>query len=236
MKAKGEITNDISADGISNHASSGDSDQNTSGTREEIDTQLTQPRSRRVRDMEVSSFTYFARDGDEIKIGTSFKPEKRIRGLAREVGRPLETLAIVPLEVADEGKTHLRFAHLRVHGEWFRAEADLLQFIEEVKSAPVPAPAVQPIQRPAFHPTYDFSRPKIRLNPTKTISKLLKMRSAIGARTPAGHRISNIDEIRQHLARTTTPDQAAHLEASLARQLRDLEQTRQSSALSRGRS
>ncbi|MET4197320.1 hypothetical protein ABIA95_000138 [Bradyrhizobium sp. LA8.1] len=192
---------------------------NESSTGATVGTELTQPRSRRVRDMEVSSSTYFVRDGDEIKIGTSFKPEKRIRGLEREIGRPLETLAIVPLEVADEGKTHQRFAHLRVHGEWFRAEADLLQFIEEVKAAPVPAP-----------PTYDFSRPKVRLNPAKTISKMLKMRSAIGAHTASGHHISNVDEIRQNRARAEAAGdlvRLAYLDASLERQLQGLARTRQ---------
>lgn len=75
---------------------------------------------------------------------------------------------------------------------------------------------------------FNFTRSKAKFNPAKTISKLLKMRSVIGANTPAGHRISNIDEIRQHLAKETLPEQLRHLEASLARQLRGLEATRQS--------
>ena len=74
---------------------------------------------------------------------------------------------------------------------------------------------------------YDFTRCKAKLNPAKSISKMLQMRSAIGADTQAGHRISNIDEIRQNKAKSSDPVQIAHLDASLARQVRDLEATRQ---------
>lgn len=74
---------------------------------------------------------------------------------------------------------------------------------------------------------FDFTRSKAKLNPGKTISKLLKMRSAIGADTPAGHRISNIDEVRQNKAKAEgDPVRLAYLEASLVRQLADLEATR----------
>lgn len=77
---------------------------------------------------------------------------------------------------------------------------------------------------------YDFTRSRAKLNPAKTISKLLKMRSAIGADTPAGHRISNIDEIRQNKEEAKgDPVRLAHLDASLSRQLRDLEATRRQS-------
>jgi hypothetical protein len=79
----------------------------------------------------------------------------------------------------------------------------------------------------ALMAAYDHTRSKAKLNPAKTMAKLLAMRSDIGADTPAGHRISNIDEIRQNKAKAAgDPVQAAHLDASMARQLRDLEATR----------
>ena len=80
-------------------------------------------------------------------------------------------------------------------------------------------------------PDYDFTRCKAKLNQVKSIAKMLKLRSTIGADTPAGHRISNIDEIRQNRAKAEADGDTvrlAHLEANLARQLRDLEQTRAS--------
>jgi methyl coenzyme M reductase alpha subunit len=81
---------------------------------------------------------------------------------------------------------------------------------------------------------YDFTRCKAKLNPAKSISKMLRLRSTLGADTPAGHRISNIDEIRQNKAKAVgDPVRLAYLDASMARQLADLESTR--SALSRGK-
>lgn len=177
-----------------------------------------------VTEVLPKGFTYFVRDGDMIKIGSSMRPKERISALQGAVARLLEVLAVVPMEVADEFETHRRFAHLRVRGEWFRAEVDLLQFIENIKAEPALS------AEPPAPPTYDFSRPKVKLNPAKTISKLLKMRSAIGADTPAGHRISNIDEIRQNRVKAEgDPVRLAYLDANLSRQLRDLEATRRQS-------
>lgn len=77
--------------------------------------------------------------------------------------------------------------------------------------------------------SFDHTRSKVRLNPVKTMAKLLLMRSTIGADTPAGHRISNIDEVRQNKAKAAgDPVREAHLDASMARQLRDLEFSRSS--------
>jgi hypothetical protein len=67
------------------------------------------------------------------------------------------------------------------------------------------------------------------------MQKLLSMRSKIGADTRAGHRISNIDEIRRNRTKTRDPERRAFLDASMARQRADLEATR-SLSLSRGRS
>jgi hypothetical protein len=76
-------------------------------------------------------------------------------------------------------------------------------------------------------PNHDFSRSRAKLNPAKTISKMLKMRSTIGADTPAGHRISNIDEVRQNKAKAAgDPVREAYLNASMERQLADLAATR----------
>jgi hypothetical protein len=77
----------------------------------------------------AKGYTYFVRDGDSIKIGSSMRPKERISSMQTSHFRVLETLAVVPMEVADEYETHQRFEHLRVRGEWFRAAPELLQFI-----------------------------------------------------------------------------------------------------------
>jgi len=84
------------------------------------------------RDLE-NGFTYFVRDGDVIKIGYSAHPARRINTLQSGIARPLEVLAVVGMEIADEFSLHQQFAHLRVRGEWFRAEPELIEFIESIK-------------------------------------------------------------------------------------------------------
>ena len=41
-------------------------------------------------------------------------------------------LGAVPASITDEIKLHERFAHLRIKGEWYKPEAELLDFIEKV--------------------------------------------------------------------------------------------------------
>jgi hypothetical protein len=66
---------------------------------------------------------YFAQKGDLIKIGWSQSVRSRITSLkARMIG-------VHPGGRDVEAAVHARFAHLRVAGEWFRPEADLLEYI-----------------------------------------------------------------------------------------------------------
>lgn len=59
-----------------------------------------------------------------IKIGRTINLSARMEALGTV---PIKTKVI---EQWEETETHHRFAHLRVEGEWFRAEPDLLAFIE----------------------------------------------------------------------------------------------------------
>lgn len=86
-------------------------------------------------------FTYFIRDGDRVKIGFTIHPSKRQSCLQVGNYRELETIAVVPSYMAEEHETHERFAHLRERGEWFRAEPDLIEFIEDLKVRAAPAMA-----------------------------------------------------------------------------------------------
>lgn len=86
-------------------------------------------------------FTYFVRDEDRIKIGFTIHPTKRMSSLQTGNYRELETLLVAPSYMAEEIETHQRFAHLRERGEWFRAEPDLLAFIEDLRVKAAPAMA-----------------------------------------------------------------------------------------------
>lgn len=72
---------------------------------------------------------YYGRLGNLIKIGCSSRPAIRLRALAPELSRPT-LLATEPGGFAVEWERHQQFAHLRQHGEWFRAGDDLLAHIE----------------------------------------------------------------------------------------------------------
>jgi hypothetical protein len=109
---------------------------NESGTGWEIDTPLTQVRSPRV-----PGYVYFLRAGDAIKIGFSIEPNQRKSGL--QVGNPveLETLATVSVNKITEREAKDKFNHLKIRGEWFRAEPELLDFIAGfARRRPAPQP------------------------------------------------------------------------------------------------
>jgi hypothetical protein len=80
---------------------------------------------------------YFAKceqDTDElkagmIKIGTTIRLSQRLKQLPGEYGTDVGLIAVIDGNHATEGELHRRFDHLRVVGEWFLPEEDLLDFI-----------------------------------------------------------------------------------------------------------
>jgi len=154
-------------------ASSDSDEQNEAGSNCQIGTNLTQPSSADVR-----GFTYFVRDGDVIKIGSSMRPRRRLNALQTGIARQLEILAIVDMAVADEMTVHQQFAHLRIRGEWFRAEADLIEFIETIKPHHVAGPdVIEPKPIPAKE------QPDPRLIAIRDLRRdLIKKRSSLPAK------------------------------------------------------
>lgn len=69
-----------------------------------------------------------------IKIGQATDVRARVRGIQTSHPWPLRLLGVLRLDArADrdrtEGELHNRFSHLRMTGEWFRADSALLSFI-----------------------------------------------------------------------------------------------------------
>lgn len=78
---------------------------------------------------------YFLRAGDFVKIGkTTGSPSSRISQLQTGCPFPIEVIATIPGVLKNERALHVRFAHLRAHGEWFHADKSLLSFISDVSA------------------------------------------------------------------------------------------------------
>lgn len=73
---------------------------------------------------------YYIRFGDRVKIGTSAGPRRRFAQLRHE-----EVLAFEPGDRTVEHRRHVEFADLRLGGEWFSLEGDLVDHIEALARA-----------------------------------------------------------------------------------------------------
>jgi hypothetical protein len=73
---------------------------------------------------------YFIRWGSygPIKIGRAVDVVRRLNGL--QAANWVELRLLGATSDVDEKQMHRRFSHLHIRGEWFRAETDLLVFIE----------------------------------------------------------------------------------------------------------
>lgn len=80
---------------------------------------------------EKQGYIYFVHSPESarVKIGYTTDPDKRIYGLQTASPSALEALAIITGTVVDERELHRRFAHLRVHREWFRDCDELREYI-----------------------------------------------------------------------------------------------------------
>jgi hypothetical protein len=175
--------------------------------------ELTRWRSPTVRTLELVGYTYFIRAGASIKIGSAANFKSRFQSLQTAHERPLEVLAVVPASVAPEYETHQQFAHLRTRGEWFRADRELLQFIERI-AIPFDPPVVKkPLREPKA-----WKAPK---EPT-LIEKLHALRREHGPTSATGYHCSNLTEILPAYQAATDAVQRAYLAASARRQMAGL--------------
>ncbi len=77
---------------------------------------------------------YFLRAGDFIKIGKATgSPKARIASMRTGCPFPITVLAYMPGGIKEEFSLHNRFSSIRAHGEWFHADAELVEFIESIE-------------------------------------------------------------------------------------------------------
>lgn len=89
-------------------------------------------REQRLARFGQGEVVYFLVRYDQIKIGTTRNLRSRVTEMQHEMQ---DILAALPGGYALENEWHRRWAHLRVRGEWFRAENDLLDAIHVAQEA-----------------------------------------------------------------------------------------------------
>jgi hypothetical protein len=76
---------------------------------------------------------YFVTDGSAIKIGFSVDATQRLPNLQTATPRDLRLIASFPGSEDDEASLHAHFCHLKIRGEWFTADEELLTFIADLE-------------------------------------------------------------------------------------------------------
>ena len=83
----------------------------------------------------MKEFVYFISDEDGyIKIGKASNVEARFNQLQTASRQELTVLAVKRGGHVLEGELHKRFSHLRVRGEWFKGDEELLNYVEGLKA------------------------------------------------------------------------------------------------------
>lgn len=87
-----------------------------------------------LRGRQAQDFVYFLLAGPFVKIGkTSGRPDSRIKELQTGCPFPIQLVGHVRGGMSKERELHRSFADYRAHGEWFRHEGALAEFIRTIK-------------------------------------------------------------------------------------------------------
>ena len=81
------------------------------------------------------SVVYFFRSGPFIKIGTTTKLKHRLQNVQTSHPTPVELVASQRGDKRLERELHMRFASLRVNGEWFREVDELAAYVANLGEA-----------------------------------------------------------------------------------------------------
>lgn len=87
----------------------------------------------------MTGFVYFIACGDRVKIGYSADPARRLVKINSDAPWPCELLGFVLATEFPEAELHARFAHLRLHGEWFALSPEVREFIAAASIMTSPA-------------------------------------------------------------------------------------------------
>ena len=83
--------------------------------------------------MIVRDYLYAIRGAGMIKIGRSVSPELRFKAIQSGSPVRLELVGYVKGDHAQERRMHRKFKEYRSHGEWFRDEGAVSEWVESVR-------------------------------------------------------------------------------------------------------
>lgn len=92
--------------------------------------------------------TYIIRVGADgpVKIGRSEDPAQRLTDLQTSHAQELQLLRVLETAFEAEPIFHERFAHLRIRGEWFEFDPEMLSFVPSLPAAPEDRPIADVIR------------------------------------------------------------------------------------------
>lgn len=82
---------------------------------------------------------YFVKAAHAIKIGYTIDLTARMTALQTGNHEQLQFLGIIPCPMDEERKIHARFAHLRIHHEWFHDDPEIRLYLLERLTVSAPA-------------------------------------------------------------------------------------------------
>lgn len=91
-----------------------------------------QPEEEQVIARLDGSYTYFMKAGNRVKIGKAVQPDVRLRELQTGCPDELVILHLIP-GGENERILHRKFERLRIRGEWFHLQDEILEFIASQK-------------------------------------------------------------------------------------------------------
>lgn len=119
--------------------------------------------------MADDSLVYFVRGGDFIKIGCSRQPLSRITSFAEWVPFKLELLATTQGGFDLECRLHSYFDSCRVHGEWFKPNAEMIGLVDSIRAGRGIETDIPPVKRGTT------AQKEIKRLTTKRVSKAERM-------------------------------------------------------------
>ncbi len=128
-------------------------------------------------------FVQYENDSGPIKIGLTKNIQKRLAEIQSTCPAPVKLLKVIEGEWEKELRIHYHFSHLRLQGEWFKSEKELLDFIENPYEVPEVPKTVWPINTKQIEgeveKTISYFDGETKYHTVDEVAKLLKVDASL---------------------------------------------------------